>query len=245
MAPHKQGGALEYSRITADGFGNLYVTGSFSDSIIFGSDTLYGNGAKEIFIAKFDGNGNALWLKSIGGICNDYPGDIFISADTALYITGSVCDTARFGAQFIDADAQDIFLARYDNSGNLSWVKGFYGTGDNTGISVKTDSSGNLRCTGRFRNTVTFDSVTLTSAGTVDGFLIKTNFLGNVLWAQQFGAASADLVKDLAVAKGGDAYLTGIFYNAADFDTIALADTVLSNAYDNYGGFGGGGRKSR
>src|SRR6185503_13565738 len=66
----------DYSNaICTDANGNVYITGTFQGSIItFGTYDLHnvGTGALDIFIAKYDANGNVLWAKSGGGIGNDY-----------------------------------------------------------------------------------------------------------------------------------------------------------------------------
>src|SRR5262249_13178205 len=52
--------------IGVDSSGNSYVTGYFNSSATFAPDdgnatTLNGAGVKEIFLAKYDGNGNLVW----------------------------------------------------------------------------------------------------------------------------------------------------------------------------------------
>src|SRR5882757_284035 len=60
--------------IATDGNGNVFVTGWMqSPSISFGTFTLTNSsiGHSDIFIAKYDVNGNVLWAKSAGGSEND------------------------------------------------------------------------------------------------------------------------------------------------------------------------------
>src|SRR5262249_39465652 len=60
--------------IAVDGAGNSYTTGSFdSPSVAFGSYALKNSagGSDEIFVAKYDSDGNPLWAKSAGGIHYD------------------------------------------------------------------------------------------------------------------------------------------------------------------------------
>jgi hypothetical protein len=62
------GGDIAWS-IAADGSGNVYVTGTFnSPSITFGTITLSNtNNCGDMFIAKYDPNGNVLWAKCVQG----------------------------------------------------------------------------------------------------------------------------------------------------------------------------------
>ena len=62
------------SSVTTDHAGNIYVTGWFdSPSITFGSTTLTNvtGTSNDIFIVKYDSNGNVLWAKSAGGTGED------------------------------------------------------------------------------------------------------------------------------------------------------------------------------
>jgi hypothetical protein len=61
--------------VCTDQNGNIYIAGSFnSPKIIIGADTLinYSPDTADIFIAKYDANGNVLWAKSAGGQCYNY-----------------------------------------------------------------------------------------------------------------------------------------------------------------------------
>ena len=58
----------------------------------------------------------------------------------------------------------DIFLAKYDASGNYVWAKSMGGTGGDLGNSLALDGSGNVVVTGVFKATADFDP----SAGTTN-----------------------------------------------------------------------------
>src|SRR5258706_6575866 len=83
-------GVAEGLSVATDASGNVFVTGYFvSDSITFGTTTLVNAGATntDIFLAKYDGNGNVLWAKSAGGtpvdvgwcVATDASGNVFIT----------------------------------------------------------------------------------------------------------------------------------------------------------------------
>jgi len=63
--------------IEIDSQGNQYVTGYFSDTVTFGSQTLSSNGDLDIFVAKLDPSGNWLWAARVmpmwSGILNTQP----------------------------------------------------------------------------------------------------------------------------------------------------------------------------
>src|SRR5438034_11536727 len=90
----KSGGSIsnDYSNATCtDANGNVYVTGTFQGSTItFGSYTLHNvaTGSLDIFIVKYDANGNVLWAKSGGGTGYDYAYGICADVNGNVYITG-------------------------------------------------------------------------------------------------------------------------------------------------------------
>src|SRR5947207_2063693 len=79
----------EASSVTTDNAGNIYFTGYFyNDSIIFGVDTLKNLGANDIFLVKYNSNGNVLWAKKAGGVGDDYVSAITTDLVGNIYIVG-------------------------------------------------------------------------------------------------------------------------------------------------------------
>ena len=169
--------------ISTDAGGNVLVTGSFfADSITFGSTTLInaGGGNADIFVVKYDASGNALWAKSAGGTSSDDEG-LGISTDASgnVLVTGFFSSpTITFGSTTLtNAGSRDIFVVKYDASGNALWAKSAGGTSsDDRGFAISTDASGNVLVTGSFQSSsITFGSTTLTNAGSTDIFVAKLN----------------------------------------------------------------------
>src|SRR5437868_8265905 len=111
--------------ICTDGNGNVFVTGTFTSTITFGSTTLTSNGVYDIFLAKFDSSGNVLWAKSAGGTNFDYSyavsSDIFGNA----YISGHFSSASiTFGnITLTNSSFDNTFLVKYDSSGNAIWAR--------------------------------------------------------------------------------------------------------------------------
>src|SRR5690606_8330373 len=110
--------------ISTDANGNVLVTGFFgSPSITFGSTTLTNassTGKDELFIVKYDPNGNVLWAKSAGGINGDWGNSISTDANGNVLLTGYFSSSSiTFGSTTLtNAGSYDIFIAKYDSSGN-------------------------------------------------------------------------------------------------------------------------------
>ena len=220
--------------ITTDRSGNLYLAGQFWLTAVFGTTTLsnYSDVTKpaDVFIAKYDTNGNALWARQAGGTeGDDVAAGITVDADGNSYITGFYQSRATFGTTVITGNAAgNIFLAKYNATGNLQWVKKQESTSDARGVSIDKDSNGNIYVAGHFEGSVTFGSSTLVSYGSYDMFFAKYDAAGNVTGAIRAGGEGIDLVKRLQVHPGGGIYFTGDYDRPATFGTAMLTAGIVT-----------------
>src|ERR1017187_277119 len=170
--------------IAVDGSGNRYVTGYFhSSTITFGTTTLTNNGTgttEDMFIVKYDPNGNVLWAKSAGGSGFDWGHGIAVDSSGNSYVTGYLGSSPiTFGSIILTNPG--MFIAKYNANGNVVWAKSL---GDNdAGNGIAVDDSGNSYVIGSYASsTITFGTTTLTndSAGLGDIFVVKYDSSGNV-----------------------------------------------------------------
>lgn len=212
-------GQNEGLSVCSDANGNAFVTGYFvAPYIIFGSDTLTtiaSSGSGNVFIAKYDANGNLLWARSATGAGGVYPDCAWsVSADTSgnAFITGGFWSpTITFGSSTLtntdpSGQTEDVFIAKYDVNGNVLWAKS--GTGGtpyfyNQGFSVSIDASGNAYITGEVVSpSITFGSTTIPGNGL---FLVKYDTNGNVIWAESGGGKGYGV----SAETNGNLFLTG------------------------------------
>ena len=177
---------------------------------------------------------NWLWAKSAGGTGNDGANLVAVDASGNAFVVGIFSSTTiTFGSTILtNAGGYDIFLAKYDASGNVLWAKNAGGINDDEANSVAVDTLGNIYITGFFSSpTITFGSTTLTNVGDTnsspgqDIFLAKYDAAGNLLWAKSAGGISYDRAISVAVDASGNAYLTG-GYNSP---TISFGSDTLIN----------------
>jgi Beta-propeller repeat len=149
-------------------------------------------GNKEIFIAKYDTNGNFLWAKQAGSSFTDQAEAMAVDASGNSYVTGRFGSSATFGsgeanqtALTASGGAEDIFVAKYNSSGLLQWAKRAGGTSTDHGLGIGIDSAGNSYVTGIFSLTATFGPMeanqtmlTAPVGGNTDIFVAKYNSNG-------------------------------------------------------------------
>jgi len=192
-----------------------------------------------------------LFASRIGSTDSDHSNDIAIDASGNLYVTGSFRGTVDFDpgsgtaslTQLTTGDTswgtthKDIFVASYDASGMYRWAFNVGGnppagmSGDNVGLSIAVDSSGNVVVSGLFLGTLDFNpgvgTATLASPGWAT-FVARYDSAGNYLWAFKLGAYSN--MSDVAIDANGNVVVVGSFYGTFDFDpgsgTANLTTTI-------------------
>jgi len=205
--------------LAVDGMNNLTVTGSYkSNSIVFGSSTLVnsGPGYEEIFVIRYDPNGNILKASSYGGYGPDVASGITIDEKYNCYLTGSyLSPDLYFGPYSIGNNGlSDMFVTKIDSSGNVLWLTGAGSTGYDAGTSLTVDKGNNIYVSGYFTGpSIRFDTLTINNSGinTRDAYLTKLNDKGIVQWVQQ-GIGTADEYGIATIHdKDGNIYLGGYF----------------------------------
>lgn len=219
--------------IAVESNGKFHLAGEFwSASVIFGSTTLTNAnwGTPDIFVAKFDSSGNALWAKAVGGSFDDVANGIDLDSSGNSYLTGYFEETSMaFDTITITGSGNsEIFVAKYNSQGNALWAKSIGGNMIDAGTSITSDINGNSYVTGIFQSdSISFGSTTFinSNGGTQDIFITKYDPSGNVLWAKSVGGSNSDVTKDICIDVTGNAYITGYFQSPS----ISFGSTTLTN----------------
>jgi hypothetical protein len=238
-------GEDEGMAVSTDAAGNVFIAGGFAAPMLtFGSTTLIngGNNNTDVFLAKYDANGNVLWAKGAGGTGNEIANAVCADVFGNVYVCGNYSGpTLVFGSTTLNnASGEDIFIAKYDAVGNVLWAKSSVGTGTNEGYSVTTDANGNAFITGYFGGpSITFGSVTLANAGSDDIFFVKYDPSGTVQWAKRAGGTSFDIANSVGTDASGNIFITGRFFNTITFGVTSLTSSggadVFIAKYDTGG----------
>lgn len=217
-------GGSEYEfafSVTTDLNGNVLVTGNFYSPLIsFDSITLNNttpSTSADIFLAKFDTNGNVIWAKSAGGENLEIPYSVATDANGNIFITGfSLSNAIDYGSYHLpNLHPNDIFIAKYDNNGNIVWAKSVGGTTYDYSHSITVDVNGDILVAGNFTSpTITFDTIALSNTGLADIFLAKYDNNGSVLWVKSAGGGNTDVAYSVITDKFGNIFITGYFHSS-------------------------------
>lgn len=226
--------------ITSDSFGNVLVTGLFSDTVDFdpgnGTTILNSAGFSDIFIQKLDADGNFIWAKSIGGPGID--SGLSISCDSLgnSYITGKFTDTVDFdpGASTFELIASDVdvFVLKLDPFGNFVWAKRVGGSYVDSGKSIVVSDS-ELVVLGSFEASVDFDPGPNTdfhsSLGAASIFILKLDLNGDFIWAKSIGDGAFAFAESLVIGSSGNLFISGQFTSTLDFDPSGASQFQMTS----------------
>lgn len=205
--------------IAADPFGNVYVTGQFSDTITF-DYTHNNNMYNAIFLIKYNSSGTEQWFKIIGGSSMNIAYGIAVDANSNIYLTGDFLGTLIFfgspNVQLTNTYQNNIFVAKYDNAGNFLWGQADGSSSDVSSRAIALDDSSNAYIVGNFRCTFSeyadvFGQGTFNSVGFKDIFVTKYNCNGQRKWMRQGGGQREDFGTGIAVNTFKQTIITGSF----------------------------------
>jgi hypothetical protein len=245
--------------LAVDNDGSSLVTGIFGGTVDFdpgaGTLSLTSDGSLDIFVSKFDSAGNHLWSKRRGGNGLDIGDGIAVDGSGNVYTSGIFAGTVDFDpsdgvANLTSAGSNDMFISKFDASGNYLWAKRFGGSGSDGNTPIAIDGNGNIYASGEFSGTVDFypgDGVfNLTAVGSKDNFISKLDDSGNLIWAKRIGSLNASTTgARTSIDKNGNIYFTGDFSGTVDLDpgdgtanlTSALSNDIFISKLDSGGNF--------
>jgi hypothetical protein len=121
----------------------------------------------------------------------------------------------------------DVFLAKYDKSGNHLWSQRFGDSSNQTSTQVIVDANDDVILLGRAFGKIDFgNGVILDAAGTDDIFVAKFDGeTGVVSWSIILGGTNPDRAERLAVDSDGDIWVAGTFTIGADFGKGPIVTT--------------------
>jgi hypothetical protein len=183
--------------VEVDGDDNLYVVGtSWGD---LGGDINSGN--SDAFIAKFDKDGNQIWIELLGCDGFDFFNGLSVNVATGMvYVTGDAqndlndCSTIN--------GPSDVVTAGFNLDGDLQWLSMFDGsgtTGTDWGWAIVSAESGDTFITGQVDDGTSPDQ----------SFVISYDPGGNLRWNQIYQDSNYDIGQSIAL-DGNDNILVAI-----------------------------------
>ena len=241
--------------IACDGDGSIWLAGILKGPADMdpgpGTFMLTGSTDNNAFIARYDLMGGVQWAYPLPGVpymaVDGTTGNIYLT-------TGSQTDAMTTqdldpGSGTLsplspgDPAADYMALLKLDANGDLLWARVQRGHADlnawdNQGLALAVDALGDVYWAGTFLNDFNAypgNDLTLDAPGTSsDGFLVKYNGNGALIWEKRFGAANAfDHCSDVLLDDQGNIWVAGSFQGLAELNSAGPSVQVLSaGGYD-------------
>lgn len=213
-------------------FDESYAVSIDDQGNVFAAGWTYGNvgglsrGLYDVWLAKFDSEGNQLWADQLGSrgfefawaIDNDSAGNAYVGGWTS----------GNLGQALLPP--YDGFLAKYDANGNQEWLKTIGANGDDQITNLIVGEDEHIYVTG-FTN----GDFGGANTGIYDTFVAKYNPQGNRVWLQKFGSEGIDHPRGITV-DSSHVYVSGVTdsslgaFNQGSYDGwVGKLDIVTGN----------------
>lgn len=169
--------------LTHDTEGNVYVTGSFTESVVVEDITYYSQGQYDIFVAKYNSAGQCLWFRPAGGNGDENSNRIYLDTFNNLFIVGSFMSssfnfpglTPLSGPGINSSNIVYAYVAKLDTEGNWLWHIGAHSTG--SGLckvnDLCVDNDGSLYIAGAYWININFGVFSYSGSNSYDSFIAK------------------------------------------------------------------------
>ncbi len=217
--------------IAADTDGNVFLPGTFSDTIDLGGGPLTSAGGEHLFLAKFDPAGAHAWSKAFECTALNRQSGCAVDASGNIVITGWFEESIDFGGgPLFSAGAQDIYLAKFGPDGTHLWSKSFPGVATDRPGTVDVDPAGNIFTCGTHSGPLDLGGGELTWSGT-DVYIAKYDSSGNHLWSATYGTQSPLIGVAIGADADGNVFVGGGFSTPVDFGGGVLGNSGSTDVF--------------
>jgi hypothetical protein len=214
----------------------LYITAEFEEEITFDSTTFYSYGNTDVFTAKLDFSENVIWATHQAGFYVDKAKSLALDNDGNVFVSGEFDDIIYFGEDsLITNGVNDIFIAKYDNSGVYQWAKHLGSVFNEYAYTILTGNFGDVYVSGTFKGEMTDGSHQLVTGNyETDMFIAKYNTIGNLQWLSQSGGKNTSFANKIVSDPNNYMYIIGGFGEnfAFEIDTLNTDSIISANEDD-------------
>ncbi|MCK5028336.1 MAG: T9SS type A sorting domain-containing protein [Bacteroidales bacterium] len=233
------GGGLDFgSSMVSDGT-YIYLVGGFQQDITFDPTVLNSDGFLDIFLAKYDLNGNEIWAKKIAyNEAKQFVSSIDIDKYGDLVVAGVYRDSITFPTDIRYSNSYGMFITKLDDEGNTLFAKDIPTTTLSSKFTDLKAYNENYYFLGVFDGTCSFETgdEVSTGSGYTDVFIYKTDISGNGLWTRRTSTDAEALSGTLSRDNYGNIYFTGYFEGTniqIDSTLTELSSAITTNGGDD------------
>ena len=161
-----------------------YILAGWTDS--------YGVGDRDVYLVKTDDLGNRLWTRTYGGTGSDIVCCVQQTTDGGYVMTGN-CTSFGEGNW-------DFYVVKTDSLGNELWTRTYGGYDWDGAKAIRQTRDGGYIMAGYTRSF---------GLGMEDGWVVRTDSEGNMLWNCTLGGYGYDEARDVQLTSDGGYVVVG------------------------------------
>ncbi|MFZ4549388.1 MAG: hypothetical protein ACOYN4_18220, partial [Bacteroidales bacterium] len=202
-----------------------------SGSIPADSIPAISNANQNMFVARFDQNGNAIWV-------NHYTAEGYVHISTikssgrAVYVAGYFKENLDFGEIKLKANHKGTaFVAKLDFSGKMYWAVQIAGDFVGQKLFVIPQENKNVIIAGSFANSICLkDTIAIANSFGINIFAVLLDSAGGITKSIASAGAGKSILTAAITDKQGNLYLGGSFDN-----TILIGNKAMQSIGKNDG----------
>ncbi len=221
-----ESGREEGLAIAVDPAGNIAVAGTFDSNLtIKGPALMNSGGPHDMFLARFDGFGNATWAAHVPGGGKETPQSLASDGTGSFYLGGSFDNSIELGGSVVATKGGlDAFLIKMTAAGQQQWSRRYGSTANESRISTSIVKSNDVLVTFGAGGPVDFAGSMLVPTGESNVVLGRLTSDGELQWNRIFGTAGTQSVEGIATTPDGGP-IVGVNFtgtvNFGDGETLA------------------------
>jgi hypothetical protein len=206
--------------IACDLKNNLYVVGSYYDSLKCNTREISSAGNQDIFVAIFNENGDLKDIVSGGGKGKDLATCLSVTPENNLVFGGVLSDTALFGKIKNPGTNQRLFVTSMDVKGSFAWVSTIAISGEASLFLISSDNQSRIYIGGVFSGKLEAGGQKVISNGKKDIFLGRLSKSGTVEKLYSFGSTEDDLPSSMSIDILNNVTVAGAFNKS--FEAVGI-----------------------
>ncbi len=207
--------------LETDSEGNIYAGGSFTESLAIENTNVNGNGKQDIFVTKFNTNGEIEWIWSFGSDKSDKLTALKLTRNNDILISGIISGEAEIDGNTIEGDGSRLFIAKLNDKRDLLWIK-IFPTKYPASIYKLYESEDKIIAAGTFKKVFSNEEISIRSKGKEDIFLARFNSLGNLEEIKTYGGRGKDIISAMNINNQGNIHIAINYENNLEFGDLQI-----------------------
>ena len=208
-------------KINATNDGGYIIAGY---TVSFNGDVVGNHGNTDAWILKISSTGTLQWQKCYGGLNREEAQGISLTTDGGYIFVGN--SNSSDGDVTLNNGNGDVWVVKISNTGILQWQKSYGGSDFEYAHEILQTTEGGYIITA---NTTSKDINVTGHHGSNDGWVLKIDSTGKLLWQRCLGSSGYDDVKDIQITSDGGLIVAG--YGARNDGDVSGSHGGLYDAW--------------